>query len=181
MRPGAQRAAPFRTPIAAVCGVRGHPSAFPRFAADLTAAPECGSLLLFDMRARPGPVEPPGYFAFAGDVRPIPPGPASCRECGAELEPLRRYAGLCAPCIRRRARSRPEAARTPLDATFSVIREFVRETASGRRERFIEVRCTCGTLRTMKLSNWTTHRPACCNRCRLRAIDRRGFEAEVSR
>jgi hypothetical protein len=52
---------------------------------------------------------------------------------------------------------------------------------NGRRERYATVQCTCGTKRELKWSVWLHQRPRCCNRCRLREVDARGFEAEYGR
>lgn len=119
------------------------------------------------------------YFAFHAELRDVPAGPTHCLGCGAELAPLRRYAGLCAQCVRQRPQ--PKVARVPAEPKYEVIAEYVRENPSGRRERYVEVRCSCGRRRTMKQDTWNNHHPSCCNKCRLRAVDARGFEPEFAR
>jgi endogenous inhibitor of DNA gyrase (YacG/DUF329 family) len=118
------------------------------------------------------------YFAFESDVKPLPLVPTHCG-CGAELEPLRRYAGKCRECIRRGTLPAP-APTARLKPRMVVVRQFFRERI-GHRERYVEVRCECGRARVLKWSTWVHARPQCCNRCRLRDIDARGFEAEYAR
>lgn len=116
------------------------------------------------------------YFAFEGELRPVPDEPTHCRGrgCKAELEPLRRWGGLCAKCIRKRGHA---AARPVLEEPhFVLIAEYERKSPkSGKRERYVRVQCTCGRKRRMKRVTWQRHRPACCSRCRLRAANMRGF------
>ena len=124
------------------------------------------------------------YFAFQADLRAVPVAPTHCRGpgCAEPLEPMRRYAGLCKRCIQRGVmrRAAPVAPELP-EATLEVVREVTRRSSSGHRERYVEVRCTCGNRRVLKWATWTHQRPACCNRCRLRQVDARGFEPEFAR
>jgi endogenous inhibitor of DNA gyrase (YacG/DUF329 family) len=64
---------------------------------------------------------------------------------------------------------------------FELLGEFMRRTNSRRAERWAEVRCSCGRKRWLKWATWEHHRPACCNKCRLRGVDLNGFEAEYAR
>lgn len=117
------------------------------------------------------------YFAFEQEVKPIPAEPTLCRGCGAELEPLRRWGGYCQKCViewRERSPCKPAA------AMFRVVRTFERD-ASGRRVQHVELECSCGRRRVVKLWTWQNRRPACCNRCRLQAVNDHGFEAEHER
>ena len=104
-------------------------------------------------------------------VRPVPDTPTHCTQCGAELEPLRRYGGLCKACV-----AKCPAVRKYAKSRLRVVRYLVRH---GRR--FVEVKCSCGRRRTMRLSTWKLQPPQCCKCCRLRAVDRHGFEAEYAR
>ena len=61
-----------------------------------------------------------------------------------------------------------------------VLRELSRQRP-GHNEKYVEVQCECGQKRTMKLSTWEHKRPLCCNKCRLRGVNARGFEAEFAR
>lgn len=102
--------------------------------------------------------------------QPIPEAPTHCRGCGAELEPTRRYAGFCKACVASRAhtvRKRPR---------LRLVRQLVRH---GRC--YVEVKCSCGRRRVMRLSTWKLQRPECCKRCRLRTVSNHGFEAEFTR
>jgi hypothetical protein len=132
----------------------------------------------------------PEYFdRYLGDAtpQPIPDEPTHCRVCTvAELEPLRRYAGVCKRCVM--ARMKPAIApTTPLKSVFRVVRRFSRKRADGKLERYVEVRCggtrgvACGRRRTLKATTWRHHRPRCCSACTLREIDTYGFEAEHGR
>lgn len=126
---------------------------------------------------RPSAASAP-YFAFEAEVRAVPSSPTHCVGCGAALEPLRRYAGLCRQCVVAREpswRARPEPSR------FELLGEFLRGTRAGRQERWAEVRCSCGRKRWLKWATWEHHRPACCNKCRLRGVEQNGFEAEYAR
>lgn len=119
------------------------------------------------------------YFAFEGELRSVPAKPTHCRKCGAELEPLRRYGGLCRDCIARDAQ--PVVPPTEqLRCQFTVVRTLYR-ARPGHRERYVEVVCDCGQRRVLKWSTWAHKRPLCCNQCRLRGINARGFEAEYAR
>lgn len=108
--------------------------------------------------------------AFAFPVKPIPAGPLTCRDCGAPLELLRRYAGLCKDCVGKRAKRRK--APRPM----KIVRSFVRHG-----EKHIEVECGCGERRVMRQSTYNAQRPQSCKRCRLRMIAKQGFEAEYPR
>jgi len=122
------------------------------------------------------------YFAFHADLRAVPAVPTHCRGpgCAEPLEPMRRYAGLCARCVKRRVLPAPVPT-PPSESTLEVVRELTRRSTGGHRERYVEVRCTCGRRRVLKWATWTHQRPACCNRCRLRQVDARGFEPEFAR
>jgi len=102
-----------------------------------------------------------------------------CRGCGAELEPLRRYGGLCKQCV---GGTRPPAPppTEQLRSRFRFLREVFKQRA-GHRERFAEVECECGRRRVLQWKTWSLHRPRSCNRCRLKEIEARGFEAEAAR
>jgi hypothetical protein len=110
-------------------------------------------------------------------IEPVPAQPTVCRLCGAHLAPLRRYAGLCRACIMAGARpaQRPTSRAVPL---FVELGRSYRRRPDGRKERYVQIQCTCGRRRTLKLSTWEQHKPRCCNRCRLRDIDALGFKAE---
>lgn len=120
------------------------------------------------------------WFPFERLVSAVPETPTHCRGgCGTELEVLRRVAGLCRACIAARASLLPPPA-APTDklrTRMTVVREWVRE--HPKRERVVELRCSCGQRRVLKLSTFNLHRPHCCQRCRLRDVDRYGFEAEL--
>ena len=119
------------------------------------------------------------YFSFEGDLAAVPDKPTHCRQCNIELELMRRYAGLCANCIKGKAQ--PRAAPTaPLRCRFTLLRELSRQRV-GHKERYVEVQCECGQKRTLKWSTWEHKRPLCCNQCRLKDINARGFEAEYAR
>lgn len=119
------------------------------------------------------------YFAFEGDLHAVPDKPTHCRQCRIELEPLRRYGGLCRNCIQGNAQ--PAAAPTePLRCRFTIVRTLYR-ARPGHREKYVEVQCECGQKRTLKWSTWEHKRPLCCNQCRLKDINARGFEAEYAR
>jgi hypothetical protein len=107
------------------------------------------------------------YFSFEGDIKPVPAEPTHCRRCRTELEPLRRWGGLCLRCVAARARPAPLPTEQ-LRCRFTVVRSFYRQRA-GHRERYVEVRCECGQRRTYKQTIWMHHRPKWCKRCRLRA------------
>lgn len=113
------------------------------------------------------------YFAFEQEITPVPSAPTHCK-CGAWLEPLRRYGGRCKACV-----TRPSAPTT--QASVLVLVRWFYRSRRGHKERFVEVRCTCGRRRTLQWTKWQHHRPQCCNRCRLRGVERRGFEAELAR
>jgi hypothetical protein len=109
---------------------------------------------------------------FARDVKAVPTTPTHCR-CGVELEPLRRYAGLCKRCVARWMKRRAKRVRPAM----RVVRRFERDGV-----RYVEVRCTCSKRRrTMREATYDAQRPETCNRCRLREVDRNGFEAEHPR
>lgn len=124
------------------------------------------------------------YFVFERELRPVPLSPTHCRRCRAELEPLRRWGGLCRRCVARRSRPAPKPTER-LQSRLTLVREFIRKRTSGARvglrESYVEVRCSCGQLSVMKRTRWMLRRPACCNRCRLRGVDKCGFEAEFWR
>jgi hypothetical protein len=109
-----------------------------------------------------------GHFAF--ELKPVPATPTHCRDCEAALEPLRRYAGLCKPCVEKRAKCRAEPRQ------MRIVRSFVRHG-----EKHLEVECGCGERRVMRQSTYNAQRPQSCKRCRMRAIARHGFEAEYRR
>lgn len=119
------------------------------------------------------------YFAFETELTPVPTTPTHCRACGVvELEPLRRYGGLCKACVRSRSKAAP--ADQQLRCRMKVVRQLYRQRV-GHRERYVEVRCECGRRRVLKWSNWCLHPPLSCNRCRLRGIERYGFAPEFAR
>ena len=93
-------------------------------------------------------------------MKDVPATPTHCqgRGCGALLEPMRRYAGLCKACVAKRAKRR----KPPV--LMRVLRSFVRHG-----ERFVEVQCACGNRRIMRLWSFNDQRPTRCKRCRLRA------------
>lgn len=125
------------------------------------------------------PATPAPYFAFQAELRAVPSSPTHCVGCGTALELLRRYAGLCQACV---AGRKFGPAKAPSGAPcFVLVGEHYRRNVSGRRERYAEVRCSCGRTRRLKWDTWANHRPACCNRCRLRAVEAHGFEAEFTR
>jgi hypothetical protein len=115
-------------------------------------------------------------------VQPVPTQPTVCRECGSPLAPLRRYAGLCRPCVLAWGQSQ-RSRRAPVQLA-SLLRELSRTTRQrpdGRTEAYVQVECSCGRRRVLKLTTWLHHQPHCCNRCRLREVDAHGFEAERPR
>ena len=120
------------------------------------------------------------YFAFEREVTPVAATPTHCRGgCGTELEPLRRAGGLCRACVMARAAVPPP----PTDVLLghmTVVRTFYKQRL-GHRERYAELVCDCGVKREIRWSTWVHHKPLSCNRCRLRGIDRNGFEAERPR
>lgn len=109
---------------------------------------------------------------------PLPDGPRTCRQCPEPLPPLRRPGGLCQRC----ARAHTAAGKDRLRCRLSLISTRYKVRAdNGRRERYALVQCGCGRQRELKWSVWVHHRPTCCNRCRMRDINARGFEAEYGR
>lgn len=115
------------------------------------------------------------YFAFEGEVTPIPDEPVLCRGCGGKLEPLRRWGGYCGTCIAGWQKLAP--GKVAVQAIFRKVRSF----KGPNGEQRVELRCTCGQKRTVKLWTWQNRRPQCCNKCRMQAINDRGFEAEHGR
>jgi endogenous inhibitor of DNA gyrase (YacG/DUF329 family) len=116
-------------------------------------------------------------------ITPVPTEPTLCRGCGTVLEPLRRFAGLCRGCVLQWGQSHRSPRRAPAPLA-SLLRELSRTTRTrpdGRTEAYVQVECVCGRRRVLKLTTWLHHQPHCCNRCRLRDIDLRGFEAEHAR
>jgi len=119
----------------------------------------------------PRAVRPEGHFAF--DLKTIPATPTHCR-CGTELEPLRRYAGMCQRCVARWMRRRAKRP-APARLRMRVVRRYVRAGV-----KYVVVQCGCGAgRRTMRAATYDTQRPQSCNRCRLRDVDRHGFEPEM--
>ncbi len=102
-----------------------------------------------------------GFFPYR--LNPVPDSPTECQSCGATLEPLRRYAGLCKACVaarpKRRRRHRPQR----------IVRRFVRHG-----ETYLELECGCGARRVMHVGTYNTQRPAQCKRCQLHASRWRG-------
>jgi hypothetical protein len=128
-------------------------------------------------RAAPARDFPARARAFDGYVLPVlkavPATPTHCG-CGVELEPLRRYAGLCKRCVATwTQRSRQRQAERPI---MQVVRRFARKSV-----KYVEVECGCKVRRTMREATYRVQRPQCCKRCRLRAVDKNGFEAEYPR
>jgi hypothetical protein len=121
----------------------------------------------------------PPWFAFEQEVSPVPLSPTHCTSCGKLLEPLRRYAGLCKECVASRS-SGSAVAVDKLRSQLVLLRSFYRQR-SGHRERYVEVRCSCGRKCRLQWARWVRERPHSCNRCRLRGIDARGFEPELAR
>jgi hypothetical protein len=113
-------------------------------------------------------------------MQPVPTRPTDCQKCGSPLERLRRYAGLCRACVLSFAHAASKST-AHIEPQFRVLQKSHRVRPDGRRERYVLVQCTCGQRRTLKWTTWQHHRPRCCNRCRLRAIDALGFEAEYGR
>jgi len=116
-------------------------------------------------------------------VQPVPTQPTVCRECGSPLAPLRRYAGLCRPCVLawgQRSRRAPQPP-APLASLLRELSRTTRQRPDGRTEAYVQVECSCGRRRVLKLTTWLHHQPHCCNRCRLREVDAHGFEAERPR
>ena len=114
-----------------------------------------------------------GLFAF--QLKAVPAVPTHCRGrgCSTPLEPMRRYAGLCKLCVakqtKRAAKKRPPQLR--------ILRDFMRHG-----EKHIEVQCTCGNKRVMRLSTFNTQRPTRCKKCRLReAAELRAVAREAHR
>jgi len=116
-------------------------------------------------------------------ISPVPAQPTRCRSCGAALEPLRRFAGLCRPCVLawgQRSRRAPQPP-APLASLLRELSRTTRQRPDGRTEAYVQVECSCGRRRILKLTTWLHHQPHCCNRCRLREVDAHGFEAERPR
>lgn len=105
------------------------------------------------------------YFAFEGELRPVPDHPTHCGRCRAELEPLRRWGGLCAKCIRKRGKA---SAQRVVEPHYELITEYMHKKPNGHRERYVRVRCSCGRKSRMSRRTWLRRRPAGCHRCRLR-------------
>jgi hypothetical protein len=108
-------------------------------------------------------------------LKPVPAKPTHCRSCGLLLEAMRRYAGLCKKCVAEWPRLcvlAPPAA----EPRMQTVRHFMR-----RGTKWVELECACGTKREMQLSTYEAQRPQSCKPCRLRALKRRGFEAEYAR
>lgn len=106
-----------------------------------------------------------GFFGMYR-CKPVPPTPTHCRTCGVELEALRRYAGLCGPCVR--ARPRAPVPAEPADPPLRIVRRFQR---SG--EAFVEYECGCGARRTMRRRLYEADPPRRCKHCQRRAGARR--------
>lgn len=130
----------------------------------------------------------PVLYGLDGDgarrqVQPVPTQPTHCRSCGRLLEPLRRFAGLCRPCVLAwgQRSNRPPRAAAPLASLLRELGRTTRTRSDGRTEAYVQVECSCGRRRVLKLTTWLHHQPHCCNRCRLRGVDRHGFEAEYAR
>lgn len=111
-------------------------------------------------------------------LKPVPAKPTHCRSCGLLLEAMRRYAGLCKRCVAdwpRLCVLAPPAVPDP-PPQMRIIRRFMRRTA-----KWVELECGCGTRRLMQEANYEAQRPQSCKACRLRALKKRGFEAEYAR
>jgi len=126
----------------------------------------------------------PTIHGFDGDgerraIQPVPLQPTTCR-CGATLEPLRRYGGLCRSCVLAWGQRSPQStkAAAPLASLLRELSRTTRTRPDGRTEAYVQVECACGRRRVLKLTTWLHHQPHSCNRCRLREIDAHGFEAE---
>lgn len=96
--------------------------------------------------------------------KPIPATPTHCRRCEVELEPLRRWGGLCRACVSPAAVAK---LRDPQAMQWVIVREFIRKRKSGIRERCLRVQCSCGKQRVIAKSAWRTQRSTCCKRCSL--------------
>jgi hypothetical protein len=113
---------------------------------------------------------------------PIPETPTHCRgkHCGAVLDPLRRYAGLCRQCVARHQRPGPAPTRQ-LKSVYRVLRRFSRKRRDGKFVRYVELRCggthgaKCGRTTTIQASTWKHRRPRACAACTLREISVHGF------
>jgi len=117
----------------------------------------------------------PRARAFEGysvpKLKAVPATPTHC-PCGVLLEPLRRYGGLCKRCVANFAQRH----KRPPPAKQKIVRRFVRAGV-----KYVEVECGCKVRRTMREATYNAQRPQSCKRCRLRAVDRHGFEAEYAR
>lgn len=122
------------------------------------------------------------HMRFAGPAqpKPIPDTPTHCnRGCGTELEPLRRYAGVCRTCIL--AGHKPKAAFAKPRSVWKVVQRYRKKCRDGYSRPHVRIECSCGAQRRMREEAWRRHRPQHCNRCRLGLVDSNGFEAERAR
>lgn len=115
--------------------------------------------------------------------KPIPATPTHCtRGCGTELEPLRRYAGLCKLCVARMSIRNALVSAKPL-SIWKVVREYTVKRKDGFNEKYFHIVCGCGRTRNIKADKWKRSKPKHCSRCRLKEIDKNGgtIEAESAR
>jgi hypothetical protein len=113
-----------------------------------------------------------------GTPTPIPDGPTHCVcGCGTELELMRRFSGYAKGHFRKPL-SAPMA--QSVAGAYKLLK-IVKRLRAGRKETLAIIVCSCldKTKRRIPLRVWRNkNRPECCNKCRLRHIDARGFEAE---
>lgn len=123
------------------------------------------------------------WFVHEGELRRVPDGPTHCA-CGAELERLRRYGGMCRACVAARAAAAgpPPKPTDRLRSSMTLVGVEMRaRPGHTTRERFAIVRCSCGVQRSIYYHLWIARPPACCKACRLRAVEASGFEPEQTR
>lgn len=111
------------------------------------------------------------------EPKPIPDGPTHCRVCGFELEPLRRWGGLCKDCVPRAVGTTMlEQATTKLQ--WREVKRFTRVRKDGQRNVIVVVRCSCGTEREMTPAEFEgrSRRANACKRCRKKFVRTHGVE-----
>ena len=110
-------------------------------------------------------------------VKPIPPA-HPCKGCGVELEPLRRYGGLCADCVKPKAR--PEPPQASPASRVRVLETIYRVRRVGKRAvrtKYVRVECACGRKSTVEATAWKRARPRMCKACYRREASDRGIDA----
>src|SRR5262245_5631323 len=116
------------------------------------------------------------------EPKPIPEGPTHCRGCGQEIEPLRRWGGLCKRCVYGLKKSSDRPRHEPVRFRWRLLEQYVRIRPNGIREKRVRVICECGrTRRTMGLTDYNQRKSLACRRCLLADIRLRGVESDYAK